>query len=235
MRGVGNEMDDTTKDLGGTNSTWKPGQTYAMAVVCLVIGLAIGYFLRGSAAPTPPASAMAAAAQPSADPHAGMGQQPMPTLEQMKKMADKQAEPLLTTLKTDPKNAALLNKTALTYKAAHQFKEAITYFQKALDIDPKNVAIRDDMASCMYFSGDVDGALDQLNKSLTYDPKFPGTLMNIGIIRWQGKNDAKAAIASWETLLKLNPNFPQKEMIEHLITQAKQQPTAAPISDQPKG
>ena len=98
----------------------------------------------------------------------------MPTLDDMKRMADKQAEPLLAKLKTDPKNVDLLNKTALTYKAAHQFKEAISYFQKALDVDPKNVAIRTDMASCMYYTGDVDGALAQLDKSLTYDPKHAG-------------------------------------------------------------
>ena len=83
----------------------------------------------------------------------------MPSLEDMKKMADKKAEPLLAKLKTDPKNVELLNKIALTYKAAHQFQDAITYFQKALDVDPKNVAIRTDMASCMYYTGDVDGAL----------------------------------------------------------------------------
>lgn len=214
---------------------WKPAQTYTMAVVCLVIGLAIGFFLRGSAAPTPQAAAMAATGQPAADPHAGTGQQPMPTLDDMKHMADKQAQPLLTTLKADPKNAAVLNKTGLTYKAAHQFKEAIVYFQKALDVDPKNVAVRDDMASCMYYSGDVDGALDQLNKSLTYDPKHPGTLLNIGIIKWQGKNDVKGAVASWQTLLKLNPNFPQKEAVEGLITKAQQQQDTMPPSTQPKG
>ena len=227
-------MDNEVEQPSSSGTIWKPGQTYAMAIVCLVIGLAIGYLLRGSAAPTPVAPAMGAA-QPTGDPHAGMGQRPVPTLEDMKKMADKQAEPLLTTLKTDPKNVDVLNKTALTYKATHQFKDAIVYFQKALDIDPKNVAIRDDMASCMYFSGDVDGALAQLDKSLTYDPKFPGTLMNIGVIKWQGKNDAKGAIASWETLLKLNPNFPQKEAIEHLITQAQQQQSTVPPPDQPKG
>jgi tetratricopeptide (TPR) repeat protein len=206
-----------------------------MVVVCLVIGLAIGYLLRGSAAPTPPATAMAAAGQPGADPHAGMGQRPMPSLDDMKRVADKQAEPLLTTLKSDPKNAAVLNKTALTYKAAHQFKEAIPYFQKALDVDPKNVGIRDDLASCMYYTGDVDGALDQLNKSLTYDPKHAGTLLNIGIMKWQGKKDVKGAVASWQTLLRLNPNFPQKEAIERLITQAQQQQDTMPPSDQPKG
>jgi Tfp pilus assembly protein PilF len=228
-------MDNEAGQPGSSGNIWKPGQTYAMAVVCLVIGLAIGYFLRGSAAPTPSASATAAAAQPGGDPHAGTGQQPMPTMDDMKRMADKQAEPLLTTLKTDPKNAAVLNKTALTYKAAHQFKEAIPYFQKALDVDPKNIAIRDDMASCMYYTGDVDGALDELNKSLTYDPKHPGTLLNIGIIKWQGKKDVKGAVASWQTLLKLNPNFPQKKAVEDLITEAQKAQNIAPSSDRPKG
>jgi Tfp pilus assembly protein PilF len=228
-------MDDRSNLPHDANPAWKPAQTYTMVVVCLVIGLAIGYLLRGSAAPTPPATAMAAAGQPGADPQAGVGQRPMPSLDDMKRMADKQAEPLLTTLKSDPKNAAVLNKTALTYKAAHQFKEAIPYFQKALEVDPKNVGIRDDLASCMYYTGDVDGALDQLNKSLTYDPKHAGTLLNIGIMKWQGKKDVKGAVASWQTLLRLNPNFPQKEAIERLITQAQQQQDTMPPSDQPKG
>jgi len=164
-----------------------------------------------------------------------MGQQKMPTLDDMKRMADKQAEPLLEKLKTDPQNVDLLNKTALTYKAAHQFKDAIVYFQKALDIDPKNVPIRTDMASCLYYTGDVDGALAQLDKSLTYDPKHAGTLMNIGIIKWQGKNDVDGAVAAWQTLLKLNPNFPQKEAIEHMITEAKQTRNTAQSSNPPKG
>src|SRR5271157_1125209 len=142
---------------------------------------------------------------------------------------------LPTKLKTDPKNVDLLNKTALTYKATHQFKEAITYFQKALEVDPKNVPIRTDMASCMYYTGDVDGALAQLNKSLTYDPKHAGTLMNIGIIKWKGKNDVNGAISAWQTLLKLNPDFPQKEVIQHLITEARQQKVNAQVAGQPKG
>ena len=159
----------------------------------------------------------------------------MPSLDDMKRMADKQVEPLLTQLKSDPKNVALLNKTALSYKAAHQFKEAAVYFQRALDVDPKNVAIRTDMASCMYYTGDVDGALAELNKSLSYDPKHAGTLMNIGVIKWQGKNDVHGAVTAWQTLLKLNPNFPQKAMVEHLITEAQQQRNTAQSPVPPKG
>jgi len=229
-------MDEATKQNDKRTTTWTAIQTYAMAAVCLLIGVLVGYLVRGSAKPsgrTVPASAEVQ--QPAAGPPSAMGQKPMPTLDDMKRMADKKAEPLLEKLKTDPKNVDLLNKTALTYKAAHQFKDAIVYFQKALDVDPKNVAIRTDMASCLYYTGDVDGALAQLDKSLSYDPKHAGTLMNIGIIKWQGKKDVDGAIAAWQTLLKLNPNFPQKEVIEHLITQARQQRNTAQSSNKPTG
>lgn len=229
-------MEEESKQSGKTSGNWTVTQTYAMAAVCLVIGVLVGYLVRGSASSAGQAAPATAQVQPAASASSdGMGQQKMPTMDDMKRMADKQAEPLLTTLKTDPKNAALLNKTALTYKAAHQFKEAIPYFQKALDVDPRNVAIRDDMASCMYYTGDVDGALDELNKSLSYDPKHPGTLLNIGIIKWQGKNDVKGAVASWQTLLKLNPKFPQKEVVEHMITEAQQEKNTAQSPNQPKG
>jgi len=230
-------MEEGVKEKEETTSNWTATQTYVMAAVCLLIGVLVGYLVRGSAHTAAQAATGSAEVQQAvaAAPTSGMGQQRMPTLDDMKRMADKQAEPLLEKLKTDPKNVDLLNKTALTYKAAHQFKDAIVYFQKALDVDPKNVAIRTDMASCLYYTGDVDGALAQLDKSLSYDPKHAGTLMNIGIIKWQGKKDVDGAIAAWQTLLKLNPNFPQKEVIEHLITQARQQRNTAQSSNKPTG
>jgi len=208
-------------------SLWKPSQTYTMAAVCLLIGLVIGYFLRGSA--SQPAAAVASEAAPpmgqgstAPDPHAGMGQRRMPSLDEMKQMGDKQAAPLLEKLKADPNNADLLNQVGTMYRATHQFKMAIDYYQKSLAINPKNVGARTDLASCLYYLGDVDGALAELNKSLTYDPKHAGTLMNIGIIKWKGKNDVDGAVAAWEKLLKLNPDFENKEMIQHLIDEAKE-------------
>ena len=229
-------MDNETNQPRTSGINWTPTQTYAMAAVCLLIGVLVGYLVRGSAKPAAQASPASAEMQQAATaPTSSAGQQKMPTLDDMKRMANKQAKPLLAKLKTDPKNVELLNKTALTYKAAHQFKDAIAYFQKALDVDPKNVPIRTDMASCMYYTGDVDGALTELDKSLTYDPKHPGTLMNIGIIKWQGKNDVAGAVTAWQTLLKRNPNFPQKAVIEHMITEAQQQKNTAQSSNPPKG
>ena len=216
-----------TEDAGPNRpaTIWRPLHAYLMAVVCLIIGVAIGYLVRGSAPPKDPAATVAmpeSAPAPAAATNAVAAPAATPSLDDMKRMAEKQAQPLLTELEKKPNDAALLNKTALTYKAAHQFDKAAEYFKKSLDSDPKNVAVRADYASCLYYLGDVDGALVQLNKSLTYDPKHPGTLYNIGMIEWKGKGDTAAAVAAWEKMIKLNPNLPQKDQIQHMIEMVKQ-------------
>ena len=91
---------------------WQPRQVYAMAAVCLVVGLAIGYLFRGSQSPA--AVQPLANAQSSAAP-GGMGGH-MPSLDQMKHMADKKAEPLLEKLKSDPTNVDLLNRSETSIK-----------------------------------------------------------------------------------------------------------------------
>jgi cytochrome c-type biogenesis protein CcmH/NrfG len=226
----------------GSKPIGPPRPLLVMCAVCLVMGFLAGYLLRGSASgPVRPltvaanaaassSSAMAAPAAPSpadpssADPSPGAQPMPhkMPTLDDMKRMADKKAAPLLEKLQSDAKNPQLQNQIGLIYESAHQFKQAAGYFEKSLQYDPKNIAVRADYASCLYYTGDVDGALAQLNQSLVYDPKHAGTLMNIGIIRWKGKNDADGAVAAWEKLLQYHPDFPQKDLLEHMITQAKQ-------------
>jgi cytochrome c-type biogenesis protein CcmH/NrfG len=190
-------------------SSWQAKQVYAMAVICLVVGLAIGYLFRGSQSPAAPPqpAANAQAAPTNAQPAAGAMGGHMPSLEEMKQMADKKAAPLLEKLKGDPNNSDLLIQVGNIYKSTHQFKEAASYYDKALQIDPKNVAIRTEMASCLYYNGDVDGAISQLQQSLRVDPKDANSLFNLGMIRWQGKQDSKGAVAAWQQLLKSNPQL----------------------------
>lgn len=206
----------------------------AMCAVCLLLGFTAGYLLRGSAgdatakrgavaranasaAKNPAGAAMTA---PSATEQAEPAGK-MPSLDDMKRMADKKAETLLAKEKTDPKNATLENEIGLVYEKAHQFKEAAEYFEKSLQLDPKNVGVRADYASCLYYTGNVDAALAELSQSLSYDPQHAGTLLNIGIIKWRGKNDVKGAVAAWEKILQYHPDFPQKELVQHMITEAQ--------------
>jgi cytochrome c-type biogenesis protein CcmH/NrfG len=200
-----------------TIGTWEDKHVYLMAIVCLILGVTVGYLVRGSGSPNASEPTMQTSAVSSATPH-----EP-PSLEKMKQMADKSAAPLLDKLKGDPNNFKALNEAGKLYRATHQFKEAASYYERALQVDPKNVATRTDLASCLYYIGDVDGALAQLDKALTYDPKFFGALLNIGIIRIQAKNDSAEAIRSWEKILESGADTQQKETAKKLIAGAKQQ------------
>ncbi|HEY3928824.1 MAG TPA: hypothetical protein VGL89_10635 [Candidatus Koribacter sp.] len=223
-----------------TTSSWTAKQVYFMSAVCVVIGLVFGYFLRGSASVAAKSAAPVAITQPapgpampsSMPPAAAMQQgQPMPSLEDMKRMADKQSESLLDQLKKDPKNTQLMIKIATNYKSAHQFPEAATYFGRALELDAKNVALRDEVAAAQYYSNNVDGAISTLEAGLQFAPNDPSTLFNIGIMKYQKKNDAKGAVAAWQRLLKSNPGLPEAKrlQVEKLISQANS--GAPPVQD----
>jgi len=149
----------------------------------------------------------------------------MPSLDDMKHMADKKAEPLLEKLKADPNNHDLLEQVGKIYQATHQFKEAAGYYERALKTEPKNTAIRTEMASCLYYNGDIEGALDQLQQGLRDNPKDANSLFNLGMIKWQGKQDAKGALSAWRQLLKTNPQLSaeRKAQVEKLIADVQVQ------------
>lgn len=208
-------------------SAWQAKQVYAMTAISLVVGLAIGYLFRGSQAPALPAQPAQPVAQASTQPAAPPGHMggQMPTLEQMKEMADKKAAPLLEKLKTDPTNVDALFQVGNIYASTHQFKDAADYFEKALQIDPKNVPVRTELASCMYYNGDVDGALGQLQQALRDKPNDPNSLFNLGMIKWKGKQDSKGAVAAWQQLLKVNPQMSadRKATVQKLMADAQMQ------------
>jgi cytochrome c-type biogenesis protein CcmH/NrfG len=189
-----------------------------MATVCLLLGLTLGSLLRGSEPRSEVANfpnQAAALPAPTSEP------MQMPSLEQMKAMADRRVQPLLTQLRSDPKNKELLLRVASVYKSAHQFKEAADYLDRALKVDPKNAAVRTEMASCLYFEGNIDGALAVLQESLKQNPADANSLFNLGMIRWKGKKDASGAIDAWRQLLKTNPNLDKKPIVERMIAEAQ--------------
>jgi len=218
-------MPEHPTDLPLHDEFWRPKVVYGMATVCLLLGLVIGYLLRGSESPT---AKVASATQVNVADASAKGSQ-LPSLEQMKAMADRKVEPLLAKVKSDPKNKDLLIEIASFYKSAHQFKDAAAYLGRALQVDPKNIAIRTEMASCLYFDGNVDGALAALQESLRQNPRDPNALFNLGLIRWKGKNDAAGAIAAWKELLKTNPKLDKKPLVERMIAEAEGKPSSQPV------
>lgn len=205
--------------------TWSSTQVYGFALVCLIVGSAIGYTFAGSAsmqAAQPVIQQQQATpgqASPTG-PRAGMGQQVSP--QELKHMADMQAEPLLSQLKRTPNDADLLYRVGNIYYDAQQYPAAIEYYQKGLQVRPSDANMRTDMATAYWYLRDVDRALAEFDKSLRYSPSHPGTLLNKGVVLWQGKNDTQGAVACWQKLLALNPGYPERQKITGLIARAKE-------------
>ena len=201
-----------------SSQKWTSTQAYIMAVICLLIGGAVGYLVRGSTggASTP---APAATGAEQAMPPAGMGQGQRPTPEQMKGMADKAAAPLLEQLKSKPNDPELLAHIGNMYYDAQVLPVAIDYYQKSLAADPKNSNVRTDMATAMSYMGNEDQAIEKFNQALKDNPKNSNALLNRGIVKWQGKMDVPGALADWEQLLKQDPNFPQADKVKMLVEQ----------------
>ena len=199
-------------------SGWTTTQVYVLAVLCFLLGLPTGYLFHGR--PAVETKPDVSAAQP---PAGIVGSQPTP--EQMRRMADKTAEPLLAQRKTNPTDPALLAKVGNVYYDTQQYNEAIRYYSEALKFDLKNPNVRTDMATAYFYLGDTDRALAEINSSLQYDPKHPQSLLNLGMIKWQGKMDVDGAVAAWQKLLDTNPKFEQAEQVRQMIAQAKKHAT----------
>jgi cytochrome c-type biogenesis protein CcmH/NrfG len=106
------------------------------------------------------------------------------------------------------------------------YADAISLYQKALEVRPDALSVQTDMGTAMYYQSRFDDAIATFQEILKKDPGNAQALFNIGVATLHGKNDAKTALAYWEKLIETNPNHPQagfvKEQIQKLKEQLKQ-------------
>jgi len=210
-------MANTERNASPANAAWSSTQAYVLSVFCLVLGVALGYLFRGSASPVMATAAATAGSAPQ-----GQATQPQITPEQQKAMVDQAVAPLLAALKTNPDDFNTLVQLANLYYDGRQYPEAVKYYQLAVKSQPTNADLLTDLGTSIWYTGDADGAIAEFQTALKYRPDHPGTLFNLGIVRWQGKLDPKGAVQAWEQLLKLNPNYPEKQQVQEYIDRAKQ-------------
>jgi cytochrome c-type biogenesis protein CcmH/NrfG len=197
-----------------TQAGWSGTQAYLLAAFCLLLGVALGYLFRGSASPAAQASASPAIQQ-------GSGTSPQAAAE-VQAALSQAAGPLLEAVNKDPNDYDSLVKLGNLFYDGQQFPNAIQYYERALAIHPENPDVRTDMGTAYWYAGNADKALEAMQLSLKYRPGHPQTLFNLGWVRWQGKADAKGAVDAWQQLLKLNPDYPQKQQVEQYIAKAKE-------------
>jgi cytochrome c-type biogenesis protein CcmH/NrfG len=206
-------MSTDTSTLKG----WRSVQVYTLSAICLVVGITMGYLVRGSTAGKAPSTPAATISNPAAGIPVGSGQ---PSSADMKRMAEKQVAPLLEQLKSRPNDPELLAKIANFYMLGDQYAESAQYYEKLVAIKPAPEYYTA-LGTAHFYTNQPDKALDDMNKALQIDPKYADALYNIGMIKWRVQGDSKGAIAAWEKLIETNPKHPQLEQVKKMIAQAK--------------
>ena len=190
-------------------SSWTNTQIYTAIVVVLILGGLGGYLLRNSAPPESSSVTSPASLPPP---------QAMPAPSQM---LNTQAEPLKARLMSNPKDVPALIELGNIYFDASQWNDAIGYYTRALNETPNNPNVRTDMGIAYFYSGDPDRALKEFDRSLTDDPRHVQTLFNVGVVKMNAKNDPKGAIAAWEELLKIDPQYQARVKVESMLADAR--------------
>jgi tetratricopeptide (TPR) repeat protein len=205
---------------------WTTTQAYTLGVVCLVAGLAIGYLLRGSDVFTSGGASTQAAApnsSSSSSPNFSMPGMGMNLSAQTAEAVDKTAAPLVAQLQANPNDASIATRIGNLYDDAKMYPKAIEYYEKSVKLSPSNPDVLTDLGTAYFYNGNPDQALKYFDRALKVRPNYPQTLFNMGIVKMQGKNDTKGAVAAWDQLLQTNPDYPDKQKVQELLAQARQQ------------
>jgi tetratricopeptide (TPR) repeat protein len=208
---------------------WTRQRALLLALICLAVGMGGGWLIRGVQIPAAggaPAAVKTAEAAPVQTAPAASQQPaaaPADDTLKLKQAADQQAGPLLARLKSEPNNPDLLVNLGNLYDDAKQYPAAVGYYERALKARPADANVRTDMATAYFYMGQPDRALAEFDKALSTAPTNANTLFNRGIVRWKAKADGKGAMADFEKVLSLYPNFQSKAQAEQLMAEIRQQ------------
>jgi cytochrome c-type biogenesis protein CcmH/NrfG len=174
---------------------------YVVAGICF--GVILGWIIGTQQARRPGQAVAVQSATGQAGQSTGAVQSQAPPLDQGR------VQSLQTILASDPQNVNAAIQLGNTYFDAEQWPEAITWYERAVELDPKNPDASTDLGVAYYYSNRPDQALEQFEHSLSVDPRHTKTLLNKGIVLAFGKQDLNAAAAEWQKVVDLAPDSPE--------------------------
>jgi tetratricopeptide (TPR) repeat protein len=117
-------------------------------------------------------------------------------------------------LAEDPNNLAAIIALANALYDADQWREAIRFYEQALQLNPSNADLITDMGTCYRNLGMADQAIKVYERALAIEPSHQNTLFNLGVVYGYDKKNYRKAIALWERLLHLAPKYPKASEIQ---------------------
>ena len=175
----------------------KSNHTLLAGIICLLAGLAIGYYFGKESA----------------------GRKIL--LQDREQNADENSQAylreesaLIGILISNPRDLNSLIRLGNLYYDHGRYQNAVEYYGRALEIDPNNPNVRTDRGTSYWNLGQTDAAIGEFKKSLEVDPNHAQTLYNLGLVYLRGKNNHEEARIAWKLLLATNPDYPDRAKVE---------------------
>ncbi len=101
-----------------------------------------------------------------------------------------------------------------------RFSEAISYYEKAVELNPKDADVVVDLGVCYFNMQDLEKAREYFQKALKINDKHPNALYNLGVVSAQmGSMDE--LIKYWEKLIEVAPESGSAQMARKMLDQVK--------------
>lgn len=108
-------------------------------------------------------------------------------------------------VKQSPDNASAWEHLGNLYFDAGEPQKAVNAYNKVLELTPNNVNVLVDCGTMYRALGEFNKALEYFARALRLDPKHEHALFNSGIVLYYDLNRKQDALASWRTLVDINP------------------------------
>jgi tetratricopeptide (TPR) repeat protein len=119
--------------------------------------------------------------------------------EYRKRMAE-----LKDAVEKNPEDTIALKNYADFLSASHNMNDAITYYNKILQVDPKRADIHFSLALIYYNKQDFAKCEEENKKVLTFDPKNQMALYNLGAVA-ATRGEVIKAKDFWNEVIEINP------------------------------
>ena len=106
-----------------------------------------------------------------------------------------QIQALKARIAQNPKDGDAYSQLGDLYFEANMYKQALQYYQSAVNANGKDLASRNDLAICDHLTGKDKAAFDELNTALKMDPNNQHLWLTLGVISYETGARSKASDA----------------------------------------
>ncbi len=132
-------------------------------------------------------------------------------------------EALLQATKTTPDNVQAWTQLGHFYFDTGEHQKAIEAYNTSLKLDDNRPDVWTDLGVMYRRTGDPKKAIESFERALSINQRHEIALFNMGVVQMHDLKDAKAALASWERLVEINPQAktPSGQSVKSMLADLK--------------